>query len=330
MSVSSSTPDDNHICLSSLCYFVRVCLPQLTIFSACLSVCFSRWEVQERGGAYSQQGWPWQKSDDLKRAAISIIMEKLISWCIGLRVRLWGVEVVRGPFQAVIVRFGGGGVVDGDAHGWRMAGRREGRKGGCEGGLGWCGKGTISLAAVWCCSPCCHTSKREQIKGSSFDEYKTESPAEKHSPSLPPFLITEPQRRRAAPIPPAQHKMKGEQKQGEGDREHTRSQQRLLYNSNKHLSSRDICTEWWVRCGKMWEKMEWHQHIFTPHPSLKKRFSSYLYSKYGTCILPANKKQSSTLPHTEACCLACRVVIKYLIFPSRCTKTALPYGHKSN
>lgn len=56
----------------------------------------------------------------------------------------------------------------------------------CLGGAGGevC-KCTISLAAVWCCSPCCHTSKREQIKGSSFDEYKTESPAEKHSPSLP-------------------------------------------------------------------------------------------------------------------------------------------------
>lgn len=56
--------------------------------------------------------------------------------------------------------------------------------GGAGGGRVVC-KCTISLAAVWCCSPCCHTSKREQIKGSSFDEYKTESPAEKHSPSLP-------------------------------------------------------------------------------------------------------------------------------------------------
>lgn len=63
------------------------------------------------------------------------------------------------------------------ARGWQ-----EGEKGGWGGREG--GKCTISLAAVWCCSPCCHTSKREQIKGSSFDEYKTESPAEKHSPSL--------------------------------------------------------------------------------------------------------------------------------------------------
>lgn len=69
-----------------------------------------------------------------------------------------------------------------------MAGRKK-RREKRVGVSGWCGIGggkcMISLAALWCCSPCCHTSKREQIKGSSFDEYKTESPAEKHSPSLP-------------------------------------------------------------------------------------------------------------------------------------------------
>lgn len=107
------------------------------------------------------------KFDDLQRAAISIIMKKLISWCTGLRSRLkdvtggWGVENMV----------------------WK---KKKGEK---MGFLGWCRGGgckcTISLAAVWCCSPRCHTSKREQIKGSSFDEYKTESPAEKHSPSLP-------------------------------------------------------------------------------------------------------------------------------------------------
>lgn len=88
--------------------------------------------------------------------------------------------------------------------------RKERRKG----KVGWerrVESAQFPLAAVWCCSPCCHTSKREQIKGSSFDEYKTESPAEKHSPSLP-FLITELQRRRGCANPPATHKMKGEQK----------------------------------------------------------------------------------------------------------------------
>lgn len=68
---------------------------------------------------------------------------------------------------------------DGMAAGWQEGEQGEGER--CGRGGGKC---TISLAAVWCCSPCCHTSKREQIKGSSFDEYKTESPAEKHSPSL--------------------------------------------------------------------------------------------------------------------------------------------------
>lgn len=176
--LSSSTSYHPVLCLLycfrlySLCYFitVSVCLwAHHFFFSACLSVCFSRWEVRGRGGAYSQQGWPWQKSDDLRRAAISIIMEELISWCIGLRVRLQKVEVVGCNRRA-------GGA-------WLEDGKRERRE------KGWCGRGggkcTISLGAVWCCSPCCHTSKREQIKGSSFDEYKTESPAEKHSPSLP-------------------------------------------------------------------------------------------------------------------------------------------------
>lgn len=79
----------------------------------------------------------------------------------------------------------------------------------------------------------------------------------------PPFLITEPQRRQSAPPLPlnpqpssTQHKIKGEQKQWTGDREHTWSKQRLLYNSNKHLSSWDICRERWPLCGMMWEKME--------------------------------------------------------------------------
>lgn len=40
---------------------------------------FPRWEVWGRGGACSQRGWPWRKSDDLRRAVISIIIEKLIS-----------------------------------------------------------------------------------------------------------------------------------------------------------------------------------------------------------------------------------------------------------
>lgn len=156
-----------------------------------------------------------------------------------------------------------------------MAGRRA--RGKCGGGGGNC---TISLAAVWCCSPCCHMSKREQIKGSSFDEYKTESCWE--ALSLPPFLITEPQRRRAAPIPPAQYKMKGEQKQGEEGRQHKQSQQRMLYNSNKHLSSWDICTEWWVHRGMMWEELEWHQHIYPPNPKKKSspRSTSMVYVFY--------------------------------------------------
>lgn len=62
-------------------------------------------------------------------------------------------------------------------------------------------------------------------------------------PSLPPFLITKLQRRRAAAISSAEHKMKGGQKQAEGDRERMQSQQRLLYNSNKHLSSPDVGAE---------------------------------------------------------------------------------------
>lgn len=123
--------------------------------------------------------------------------------------------------------------------------------------------------------------------------------------------------------------MKGEQKQGEGDREHMRSQQRLLYNSNKHLSSRDICTEWWVRCGKMGKKMEWHQHIFYPPPNPEKGSPPISMSMVHT-FLSANKDLSTTLPRTEACCLACKVLIKYLIFPTRCPKTALPYRHNSN
>lgn len=82
----------------------------------------------------------------------------------------------------------------------------------------------------------------------------------------PPSLPTSPH----TSLYPAWHKMKGEQKQGEGDRERTQSQQRLLYNSNKHLSSRDICTEWWVWCRKMQREMEWHPR----HSGGKKSFTS--------------------------------------------------------
>lgn len=46
---------------------------------------------------------------------------------------------------------------------------------GGEGGRGRGDKCTISSAAVWCCSRAAVTRQREQIKGSSFDEYKTES-----------------------------------------------------------------------------------------------------------------------------------------------------------
>lgn len=149
---------------------------ELAIFSACLSVSRDG-RCKKQVGADLQQRWPWQKSDDLWRAAISIIMKKLISWCAGLRVRLR--EMVGGTVADFNSRVAGGGV---------MAGRKK-RREKRVGGSGWCGIGggkcMISLAALWCCSPCCHTSKREQIKGSSFDEYKTESPAEKHSPSLP-------------------------------------------------------------------------------------------------------------------------------------------------
>lgn len=99
---------------------------ELAIFSACLSVSRDR-RCKKHVGADLQQRWPWQKSDDLWRAAISIIMKKLISWCAGLRVRLR--EVVGGQWLSLIVGLRGWG-------GAWLAGRREGRKGwGCQGGV---------------------------------------------------------------------------------------------------------------------------------------------------------------------------------------------------
>lgn len=72
-----------------------VSLLQLDTLSACeLTISSARLSASQDGrcekqvGADLQQWWPWQKSDDLWRAAISIIMKKLISWWIGLRVRL--------------------------------------------------------------------------------------------------------------------------------------------------------------------------------------------------------------------------------------------------
>lgn len=58
---------------------------------------------------------------------------------------------------------------------------------GVGGGEAWIGGWQKSRKGKWlgCCGPRCHTSKRGNIKGSSFDEYKTESPAEKHSAPLP-------------------------------------------------------------------------------------------------------------------------------------------------
>lgn len=196
---------------------------------------------------HTQQEWPWKKSDDLRRAAISIIMEKLISWCIGLRVRLQGVQVVGGQWRAVI------------GHGWRMA-RRKGGKGGlgwCEGGGGNC---TISLAAVWCCSPCCHTSKREQIKGSSFDEYKTESPAEKHSPSLSNHRAAEAVGCTNPPQPSTKWKESRNKEKGT-ERTHN-------HNKGCFIIAINICPL--ETSAQMREKLEWHQHIFAPHPTLKK------------------------------------------------------------
>lgn len=98
---------------------------ELAIFSACLSVSRDG-RCKKQVGADLQQRWPWQKSDDLWRAAISIIMKKLISWCAGLRVRLR--EMVGGTVADFNSRVAGGGS-------W-LAGRREGRK-------GWGGQGGV-------------------------------------------------------------------------------------------------------------------------------------------------------------------------------------------
>lgn len=60
------------------------------------------------------------KSDDLRRTAISIIMEKLISWCTGLRVRLHrggGVGTVEGCNRRM-----GGGTGQGGERGERIGG----------------------------------------------------------------------------------------------------------------------------------------------------------------------------------------------------------------
>lgn len=151
----------NEVTSPSLSFHILDCC--LLVLFPCLLSFFTLLQLQpvflfhvgrwgRRGGAYAQPIWPWQKSDDLSRAAISIIMGKLISWCIGLRVRLQGVQVLWGQWLALT------------GHGWRMAGRRSGLWS-CEGGGCKC---TISLAAAWCCSPCCHTSKQEQIKRQLF------------------------------------------------------------------------------------------------------------------------------------------------------------------
>lgn len=112
--------------------------------------------------------------------------------------------------------------------GWRWGG---GAQLGGMSGEGGGDKCTISLAMVW--QPVLsHASKREQIKASSFDEYKTESPAEKHSPSNHPTAATatgccsngttaDPPPPAFASLNPAPHKMKGEWKQGERGTEST-------------------------------------------------------------------------------------------------------------
>lgn len=124
-----------------------------------------------------------------------------------------------------------------ESFGWEGDLRGLAKKGnwGRRRSLGHC-KRMISSAAVR--QPAPPHVKEEQIKASAFDEYKTESPAEKHSCSNHTAAATAPA---PAAIPPTLRQIKGlggckEKRTDNADN----SNKGLLQNSNKHPAPPEV------------------------------------------------------------------------------------------